>query len=263
MKKPVIIAIALVLGAMAAYIAARMSTVQTDGSEAKVVIVAMPIDAGKVIAPDQIKAVQWPSSAVPLNAFARTADVVGRVARVSMIAGEPVLPDKLALKGAKGGLASTLPEGKRAITVKVNEVIAVAGFALPGSYVDILVNGKDDNRRSFSRTVLSRVKVLAVDQVTTGDPDKPKLVNAVTVELSPREAEKLDLARNIGNLSLVLRNELDTAEVNSEGVRLPDIVHPQATGDITSSPDVQVVSPRQNRGPEEIRGTSRESVATP
>lgn len=263
MKKPVIIAIALVLGAMAAYIAARMSTVQTDGSEPKVVIVAMPIDAGKVIAPDQIKAVQWPSSAVPLNAFAQTADVVGRVARVSMVAGEPVLSDKLAPRGAKGGLASTLPEGKRAITVKVNEVIAVAGFALPGSYVDILVNGKDDHRRPFSRTVLSRVKVLAVDQVTTGAPDKPKLVSAVTVELSPREAEKLDLARNIGNLSLVLRNELDTAQVNSEGVRLADIVHPQATGDITSSPDVPVVSPRQNRRIEEIRGTSRESFVTP
>jgi len=257
-KKPVIIAIALVLGAMAAYIAARMSTVQTKGSGAKVVVVALPIDAGKVIAADQVQAIQWPSSAVPQNAFVRTADVVGRVARVSMIAGEPVFPEKLALKGAKGGLASTLPEGARAITVRVNEVIAVAGFALPGSYVDILVNGKDDERRSFSRTVLSRVKVLAVDQVTTGDPDKPKLVSAVTLELTPHEAEKLDLARNIGSLSLVLRNELDTAEVSSDGVRLPDIVHSQAAEPTTaSSSDLQVVSPRQNRGPEEIRGTSR------
>jgi pilus assembly protein CpaB len=254
--KPVFVAIALILGAVAAFIAARsMSVAQSSG--AKVVVVAQPIEAGKAITADQIKAIEWPGSALPQDAATRTADVAGRIARVSMIPGEPVLPGKLAPTSATGGLSSIIPEGKRAITVHVNEVIAVAGFALPGSYVDVLVSGKDADNQSFSRTVLSRIKVLAVAQETTADHDKPKVVNAVTLELTPRDSEKLDLARNIGVLSLVLRNELDTSEESSSGVRLSDIVSSQPVHATTSSPAVQKISSRQIRRTEEIRGTSR------
>lgn len=259
MKPKVFIAIALTLGAIAAFIAARLISVG-QASGAKVVVVAQPIEAGKAITAEQIKAISWPGSDVPQDAFTRTADAVGRIPRVTLIPGEPVLPGKLAPKGATGGLSSIIPAGKRAITVKVNEVIAVAGFALPRSYVDVLVNGKDANKQSFSRTVLSRVKVLAVDQLTTGDPDKPKVVNAVTLELTPQESEKLDLARNIGKLALVLRNELDTSRVSSSGVRLSDIVNP---GGSTSSPAAKAAFSRQGSGPEEIRGTSRTHVANP
>ena len=188
-----------------------------------------------------------------------------------MIQGEPVLPGKLAPKTATGGLSSIIQEGKRAITVRVNEVIAVAGFALPGSYVDVLVSGKDADNQPFARTVLSRIKVLAVAQETTTDPDKPKVVDAVTLELTPLESEKLDLARNIGKLSLVLRNEFDTSVINSAGVHLSDIVYTRSTGATISSPAAEaapakhtVATPsRQRRGPEEIRGTSRQPVATP
>ena len=180
MKLPVIVlAIALALGAVGAFIAARsMSTPQTSGS--RVVIVEQPIEAGKAITADQIKTIDWPGSAVPQDASTTIATVVGRIARVSMIPGEPVLPGKLAPKNATGGLSSLIPEGKRAITVHVNEVIAVAGFALPGSYVDVLVNSKDADQQPFTRTVLSRIKVLAVAQETTADPSKPKVVNAFT-----------------------------------------------------------------------------------
>ena len=116
--------------------------------------------------------------------------------------------------------------------------------------------------------MLSRIKVLAVAQETTADPDKPKVVNAVTLELSPHESEKLDLARNIGVLSLVLRNEFDTSVINSAGVRLSDIVYTQPTGATTSSLAAQAApatytvaaSSRQSHGPEEIRGTSRQPV---
>ena len=257
MKLPTfILAIALILGAMAAFLAARlMSGAQTSGS--KVVIVEQPIEAGKAITADKIKTIDWPGSAVPQDATTRTAAVVGRIARVSMIPGEPVLLGKLAPKTATGGLSSIIPEGKRAITVHVNEVIAVAGFALPGSYVDVLASGKDANNQQFSRTVLSRIKVLAVAQETTADPDKPKVVNAVTLELTPHESEKLDLARNIGVLSLVLRNELDASEINSEGVRLSDIVNAQSIRATTStSAVVQKTTSRQSLRPEEIRGTS-------
>ena len=270
MKLPLLAAIALTLGAMAAFIVARqLSVPQTSGS--RVVIVEQPIGAGKTIKADQIKTIDWPGSTLPKDAASRTTDVVGRIALVSMIPGEPVLPGKLAPKTATGGLSSIIPEGKRAITVHVNEVIAVAGFALPGSYVDVLVSGKDTDNQPFSRTVLSRIKVLAVAQETTADPAKPKVVNAVTLELTTHESEKLDLARNIGVLSLVLRNELDTSETSSAGVRLSDIVSPQSTRGSASSTATQAASAtgtvagpaRHNRGPEEIRGANRQTVATP
>jgi len=262
-KLPIfVVAIALTLGALAAFIVARrMSGDQTSGS--KVVIVVQPIEAGKAIKVGQIKVVDWPGSAVPHDATTRTTDVVGRIARVSMIPGEPVLPGKLASKTSTGGLSSLIPEGRRAITVQVNAVIAVAGFALPGSYVDVLVSGKDANEQSFARTVLSRIKVLALAQETVTDPDKPKVVKAVTLELTPFDAEKLDLARNIGKLSLVLRNELDTGVITSTGVRLSDIVTPPITRATTTVPAAQAVPTRKSRGPQEIRGTSRQTVATP
>jgi pilus assembly protein CpaB len=152
---------------MAAFMAARwvgVTKTEDQASGSMVVIVEQPVEAGKAITANQIKAIEWSGAVVPLNAFGRTADVAGRIARVSMIPGEPVLPGKLAPKNSAGGLSSIIPEGKRAITVKVDEVIAVAGFALPGSYVDVLVSGKDADEQPFSRTVLSRVKVLAIAQ---------------------------------------------------------------------------------------------------
>jgi len=262
-KQPVILAIALTLGAMAALLTSRWISVNKSGdttSRVKVVIAAQPVEAGKTITEAQLKAIEWPDSSIPPNIFSKTSDVTGRIARISMLAGEPILEGKLAPKDATGGLASIIPEGKRAITVRVNEVVAVAGFALPGSYVDILVHGKDADKLSFSRTVLSRVKVLAVAQETVANPDKPRVVNAVTLELTPHESEKLDLARNIGKLSLVLRNEFDTGEIHSAGVRMADIVYPTYTGAPSSTdPIFSSIS----RGPEEIRGTSRKHVATP
>lgn len=257
-------AIALLLGAVAAFIAARWmnaSRPASSQSAPRVVVVERAVEAGRAIAADQVASIEWPGSSIPKDALSSTDEVVGRIARVSMIPGEPVLPGKLAPLSATGGLSSIIPDGKRAITVRVNEVIAVAGFALPGSYVDVLVSGKDADKNSFSRTVLSRVKVLAVAQETSAEPDKPKVVNAVTLELSPFESEKLDLARSIGRLSLVLRNELDTGEVNSRGVRLADIVYPYGPFAAARASGLPPLLPSHpGDGPEEIRGISRKQA---
>jgi pilus assembly protein CpaB len=114
-------------------------------------------------------------------------------------------------------------EGKRAITVRVNDVVGVAGFALPGNYVDILVNtqgegtGASGRAENISKIVLERILVLAVAQEASRDDTKPKVVNAVTLEVTPDQAEKLDLARSVGSLSLVLRNQVDPSPVNTDG----------------------------------------------
>ena len=131
---------------------------------------------------------------------------------------------KLAPVGTQGGLSAVIAEGKRAMTVRVNDVVGVAGFALPGNYVDVMVNtqqdkeGKTNENIQISRTVLEHVLVLAVAQEASRDETKPKVVNAVTLELFPGDAEKLDLARSVGTLSLVLRNQVDKTPVVTAGI---------------------------------------------
>ena len=135
---------------------------------------------------------------------------------------EPVLEAKLAPKGTRGGLSAVIAEGKRAITVRVNDVVGVAGFALPGNYVDVIVSTKDERKpkeeQNISKIVLEQILVLAVGEEAGRDDTKPKAVKAVTLEVTPEQAEALDLARSVGQLSLVLRNQVDTVPVATQGI---------------------------------------------
>ena len=143
--------------------------------------------------------------------------------KTSVTRGEPLLEGKLAPAGTKGGLSAVVAEGKRAMTVRVNDVVGVAGFALPGNYVDILVNTQDEGSQRgnqdkvISKIVLERILVLAIAQEANRDETKPKVVNAVTLEVTPDQAEHLDLARSVGTLSLVLRNQVDPRLGESNG----------------------------------------------
>jgi pilus assembly protein CpaB len=254
-----------------------------DGSRSgpPVLVATAQIEAGNLIQKEQIKLIKWESSDAPPGSYADPTKLDGRVARQTIYNGEPILDLKLAPIGSKVGMESLITVGKRAITVRVNDVIGVAGFALPGSYVDILANIKDRSGQSYSKVVLSRVKVLAVAQETEVDTNKPKIVNAVTLELSPQESERLDLARSIGSLSLVLRNELDKDIESSRGARVEDLLSNKNYHNATdmnlsnedSSDSVKFDSPKdksknssgsQGGGTghvEEIRGLSRGRVS--
>ena len=150
-------------------------------------------------------------------------------------------------------------------------MIGVAGFALPGSWVDVLVSARDARNEPFSKIVLERVKVLAVAQETAADPAKPKVVSAVTLELTPAESERLDLARSVGSLSLALRNELDRNLPFSSGTRLEDLMHASGTAAAGSAVAPEKNTPRNTRvdagqsmtGVEELRGTQRKAGAAP
>ncbi len=168
----------------------------------------------------------WPTSAIPGGSLSDPKQVESRVVRTSIQRGEPILQSKLAPVGTKGGLSAVISPGKRAMTVRVNDVIGVAGFALPGNYVDIMVSTENDqnNQRNtgnkanmISKIVLEHVLVLAVAQEVSRDETKPKVVNAVTLEVTPEQAELLDLARSVGTLTLVLRNQMDSSAVNTSG----------------------------------------------
>jgi pilus assembly protein CpaB len=206
--------IALIAGGAAVMFASRWMQAQAQGGD-EIAVAAVDIELGGRLSPEMLKMVKWPAGSVPPGAFAQLAVLDGRVAKTSITRGEPVLDAKLAPVGTKGGLSAVVQEGKRAMTVRVNDVVGVAGFALPGNYVDIMVNTSDEGSRrgdqdkSISKIVLERILVLAVAQEASRDETKPRVVNAVTLEVTPEEAEKLDLSRSVGTLSLVLRNQID------------------------------------------------------
>lgn len=249
-------ALALLLGALAAFIAAKWLGGATEGP--RLVLAAQNIAPGRVIADVDLKLVAWPSAEIPPGATTDKNAMIGRVARQAIYPGEAILETDLAPVGARGGLEAAIEPGKRAITVRVNDVVAVAGFAHPGSFVDVMVSAKDDKGEQFSLIVLNRVKILAIAQETQSDPTQPKVVNAVTLELTPEEAEALDLARNVGALSLVLRNETDRNQAATVGVRMGELLQRRVTGApleaSATAKDSSSVAPKVERGVIEMRG---------
>lgn len=218
------IGFSLLIGLVAVVLAARWISQQASLATTQVVVASRDIDLGSVLNPSMLQVTTWPSGSIPNGSVADLQSLDGRVIKTSILRGEPILDAKLAPVGTKGGLSAVINEGKRAITVKVNEVIGVAGFALPGNHVDVMVNTQDQSDKPISKIVLAHILVLAVAQEAGRDETKPKVVNAVTLEVTPEEAEKLDLARSIGNLSLVLRNQIDKDPILSVGMRKADLL---------------------------------------
>lgn len=218
-----LILVALLVGLAAAAYASGWVSRQAGMASNKIVVAAVDIELGSKINPQMLSTVDWPSGSVPPGAFKEIKDVQERILKVSVLSGEPLLERKLAPVGTLGGLSAVIADGKRAMTVRVNDVVGVAGFALPGNYVDVMVNAqqekeKGEEGKQISKTVLEHVLVLAVAQEAGRDDTKPKVVSAVTLELSPEDSEKLDLARSVGTLSLVLRNQVDQKKVATTGV---------------------------------------------
>ena len=221
----IMMALAVLLGLLAVALAARWLLNAPVSTAGRIVVASSDIDIGQRLNPALFMVVDWPTASVPKGAFTDPKALNGRVLRSSLLAGEPVSEAKLAPAGTLGGLSALIAEGKRAITVRVNDVIGVAGFALPGNYVDIIVstetapdpNAPQERAHSISKIVLERILVLAVAQEVGRDETKPKVVNAVTLEVTPEQAEKLDLARSVGALSLALRNQIDPAATTTTG----------------------------------------------
>ncbi|WP_423396117.1 Flp pilus assembly protein CpaB [Burkholderia sp. LMG 21824] len=213
--------VAMVAGLAAVVFASHWLMQTSTSSVTPVAVAAVDLNLGEPLGPNQIRMVSWPAGSVPAGAFTDTKALEGRVVRTSLSRDEPVIESKLAPVGTKGGLSAVISDGSRAITVRVNDVVGVAGFALPGNYVDVIVNtqeqqGKTDGQ-SISKIVLEHILVLAVAQQVSRDDTAPKVVNAVTLEVTPDQAERLDLARSVGTLSLVLRNQVDQKTLNTGG----------------------------------------------
>jgi pilus assembly protein CpaB len=220
----IVMAVAVLFGLAAVVFASRWLLSQPGNANGRILVAAADISLGQRLAPEMFKLAEWPADSVPKEAFTDPQKLSGRVLKTNLLMGEPVSEAKLAPNGTLGGLSALISEGKRAITVRVNDVIGVAGFALPGNYVDIIVSTQKDpqpgavvREQSISKIVLERILVLAVAQEVNRDETKPKVVNAVTLEVTPEQAEKLDLARSVGTLSLALRNQIDPQSASTEG----------------------------------------------
>ena len=228
----------LIVATFAAVMAVVMASkwlTQRANNVNKIAVVAREVNLGQKLNPEMLKLVDWPANSIPPDSFKDLAELSGRVTKVSLQVGEPIMASKLAPIGTQGGLSAVIAEGKRAITVRVNDVVGVAGFALPGNFVDIIVNtqkdvGNNDNRQSqdISKIVLEHILVLAVAQEVGRDETKPKVVNAVTLEVTPQQAEMIDLARSVGELSLVLRNQADPENSETIGVTKNSLLDIQA-----------------------------------
>ena len=238
------LAISALLGIAAVAFAASWLQGQKAEDTIEVVVAKRDLQMGTRLQPDMLEMVHWPTAApieAPLTTMEQAYD---RVINMQVLRGEPLLLSKLAAVGEMGGLSSVLRNGQRAVTVKVNEIMGVAGFALPGNYVDVMVNTPDGQDNPISKIVIERIKVLAVAQDVASTENKPRVVNAVTLEVTPQEAEKIDLARSVGTLSLVLRSQVDTARVSTEGARKNDLLPgPELTG-VSSATKTRSSTPR-------------------
>ncbi len=193
-----------------------------------VAVAAADLDVGTTIRRDDVKVVEWPTNAMPANAISDPNELVGRGLILPMIQNEPFLPMKMASKDVGGGLPPAITPGMRAVSVKVNEVIGVAGYVLPGTHVDVVATVSPTLQPTdmTSKVILTNVQVLAAGTKIERDTEKnkPIAVTVVTLLVNPDEAERLTLAANEGKIQLALRNPLDKDAPTTRGIRPATLV---------------------------------------
>lgn len=221
-----ILTLAIVCGGSAAYFALtylRQNTPRLIAAETprhQVAVATRDLPLGTLLKAEDVKMIDWPGDAIPLGFVSSPDLVVGRGLITSVRANEVLLEGKLAAKGAGAGLAITIPEGMRAVSVRVDDVIGVAGFVLPGTRVDVMLTlpPKLDRKESVTQMILQNMHVLAAGQIVQQDAQgKPITVSVLTLMVTPVEAELLVLAANEGKIQLALRNTLDDVEVKTIG----------------------------------------------
>jgi pilus assembly protein CpaB len=240
----VLLLVSLVLGGLTVWGLRHMSAAraQPDAKlhQTTVVVATRPIGFGEALTPEVLRVQAWPQDGQPQGSFQTIAQVTAqrRVALGPIAANEPLLATRISGPGGRATLSGVIRVGMRATTIRVNDVFGVAGFVLPGDFVDILIT-RDDGDRNASQenkrtdVLLRSVRVLAVDQLANQNKNDPVVAKAATIEVTPEQAQKLALAAEVGTLSLALRGAVDpltksdeagpptvrTADLRLDGVR--------------------------------------------
>jgi pilus assembly protein CpaB len=216
-------------------------------AEKQVVVATRLLPAGSMLDHAAIKLRGIPESLFPAGGFSRLEDVLERPVISAIQADEPVVEARIAVKGSGMGLGPLIPPGMRAIALRVNDVVGVAGFVLPGMRVDVLVTGRPPNRGDTeTRTVLQNITVLSAGQsIAIDGKNQPIATPVVTLLVSPEDAEALTLSNVDGRIQLVLRNSTDQAKVATAGRRLHDIYGtPPEIPPAAAPPRVRIVPAR-------------------
>src|SRR6266496_4022941 len=210
---------------------------------AKVVVAAIDLPVGTRVAKEHLEAVDWPLASRPSSALAEPSAAVGQIVAARIFKGEPVLPEKLVSGNAGSGLAALLPDGARAVSVRVDDVVGVAGFIHPGDFVDVIVTMRptEGSGSNFtSKIILQNIKVLAVGKEVDGQPrggDKVIAATVATLQVDSAEAEKLALAAAKGQLLLALRSGADDETLATHGVAPPALLAGSDTESQAAKPE--------------------------
>src|ERR1700682_4359671 len=267
--------VALSLGAVVSYAVYRALQTRTGADASpgvEVVVAANDIAVGAKVTESDVKLVRFPVGDLPSNIFHLKTSVVGRGAILPIARGEFFLPSKLAGENAGAGMQSLIPPGMRAVSVRVNEVIGVAGFVVPGTRVDVLLTGNptgaSDQRTT---TVLENVAVIATGQkLERNTAGEPQLTPVITLLVSPDDAQRLTLATSQGKIQLALRNPLDTKQQELNSVATGALYKGVPPPTPVAAPRPKSTSPHSVKTPapppvpvysvEVIKGTKREEV---
>jgi pilus assembly protein CpaB len=203
-----------------------------------IVVAAAPLRFGAELAPGVLKEIPWPDGKAPKGAFAHVPEITSgngkRFVISAMEEDEPVLTSKITGPGQRANLAAVLDEGMKAVTIRVDEVVGVAGFVLPGDRVDVLLTRVIEKGSAFSDVILQDVKVLAIDQTNDDRVNKPAIARSVTLEVATTEAQRLIVAQNVGTMTLALRPVGQATREPNRRVTTADLTsddHPAASRD--------------------------------
>ncbi len=236
----------------------------------EIVVAAKDIPVGTKLDNDSVRLAAFAQSNVPPGAFTKKSQVLNRGAVLPIAKGEFILPSKLAAENAGAGLPSLIPPGMRAVSVRVNDVVSVAGFVQPGTHVDVLATGNPGtSSERQTTTVLENVAVIAVgksllDRIVSGEQNAP----VITLLVSPDDAQKLALVSQEGRIQLALRNPLDTHQVSPKATRASSVYPGGEVAADTAKPKIhkvvaKVSAPTAPPAPyviETIRGNKRDET---
>jgi pilus assembly protein CpaB len=233
-RLPLILLLAVLTGSAAGYLAlgqvrqgALPAAAMQDGrGQVRLAVVARDLPLGSVLAAEDIRLVEWPGEVLPLGYSGSAEELVGRGLLADIRANEPILVEKLADRDGGGGMPILIPQGMRAVSVRVDEVVQVAGFVTAKTRVDVLVTlDAGDGGSAVTRLILQNVPVLAAGQTVERDREgTPVTVSVITLLVSPEDAERLTLAATQGRIQLALRSMMDMGEVTTNGARLSGLV---------------------------------------
>jgi pilus assembly protein CpaB len=240
----VILLVALVMGGLAAFLArdwlASHTAAVAEEEVGTIVVTNGALSFGEPLTADNIVEAPWSAKSLPDGAFTKVQDLLKdgrRVALGAFVRNEPVVASKVSAPNQRASLSTVIEEGKRAVTVSVDDVRGVAGFIFPGDFVDVVLtrSGSGEGAKNYSEVLLQHIKVLGIDQLAETRQDRPTVAKAVTVELTPEESLKIVLATNVGRLSLILRQSSEKAGAAQQRITENDLY------EVEPAPPVAVV----------------------